>query len=268
MSTLLRLLRTTRISNSNSLQTLRTSRSPPRMSNYSSPSHTRLPKSRSYHSSFPPRDNSAANKTVLYSMIGINVAVFCGAMYTKAQAQSGYPQPFVKFMRIMTCNLTDCLKSGAWYQMLTNTFTHLDLFHLGGNMLTAYFLGGFLCYAPLITPFRFVTIAIGSGITGSVGFLVQRYLASGKTGYDQVRGLGFSGALMGITSVAACMAPFTKVMIYGIIPVPLWGLVVGYGFYDGYYVNDRNSRIGHAGHLGGAVFGVAYYLLRLRGLRF
>jgi membrane associated rhomboid family serine protease len=121
-------------------------------------------------------------------MIGINVAVFCGAMYTKAQAQSGYPQPFVKFMRIMTCNLTDCLKSGAWYQMLTNTFTHLDLFHLGGNMLTAYFLGGFLCYAPLITPFRFVTIAIGSGITGSVGFLFQRYLASGKTGYDQVLG--------------------------------------------------------------------------------
>jgi membrane associated rhomboid family serine protease len=58
------------------------------------------------------------------------------------------------------------------------------------------------------------------------------------------------------------------VYIYGIIPLPLWATVAGYAVYDGYYLNDNNSRIGHAGHLGGLAFGIAYYLLRLRGLRY
>lgn len=99
------------------------------------------------------------------------------------------------------------------------------------------------------------------------GFLYNRYLVARSTGLDYTRGLGFSGALMGITSVAACLNPSARVALYGIVPVPLWGLVAGYAFFDGYYVNDANSRVAHAGHLGGLAFGVAYYLLRLRGLR-
>jgi membrane associated rhomboid family serine protease len=47
----------------------------------------------------------------------------------------------------------------------------------------------------------------------------------------------------------------------------LWATVAGYAVYDGYYLNDNKSRVGHAGHLGGLAFGIAYYLLRLRGLR-
>jgi membrane associated rhomboid family serine protease len=267
------LLRTSRTSNS--LQNLRSSRPTPRLSNYFSPSHTRFPSSktinfpryRSYNT-FHQQDNVSGNKKVLYSLMGINAAVFAGAMYTKAQAQAGHPQAWMKFMRTMSCNLTDVLKSGAWYQVLTSTFTHVNIMHFAANMFTAYFLGEMLCYASVITPASYLTIAIGAGVTGSLGFLFQRYWASGGSGIDHVRGLGFSGALMGITTVAACLAPMSKVLIYGIVPVPLWGLAVGYGIYDGYYVNDKNSRIGHAGHLGGAVFGVAYYILKLRGLKY
>jgi membrane associated rhomboid family serine protease len=92
-------------------------------------------------------------------------------------------------------------------------------------------------------------------------------VTGGGKGVDYQRGLGFSGALMGITSVAACLAPRAQVQLYGIIPMPLWGIVLGYAAYDGYYLNNANSRIGHAGHLGGLAFGIGYYLLRLRGLR-
>lgn len=167
----------------------------------------------------------------------------------------------------MTVNLTDVLKNEKYHTLLTAAFTHTNLFHLAGNMFTAYYLGTMLCYSRLINPARLLTIALGAGVAGNVGFIYQRYLAMDGSGIDNYRGLGFSGALMGITSVAACLAPTAKVAIYGIVPVPLWGLVVGYGFYDGYYANDPNSRVGHAGHLGGLAFGIAYYLLRLRGLR-
>ena len=55
--------------------------------------------------------------------------------------------------------------------------------------------------------------------------------------------------------------------IYGIIPVPLWALMTGYAIYDGYYLSDSRSKIGHGGHLGGIAFGVVYYFAKLRGLR-
>lgn len=84
---------------------------------------------------------------------------------------------------------------------------------------------------------------------------------------DHNRGLGFSGAVMGISSVAACMAPTSKVLIYGIVPLPLWAMVAGYAVYDGYYLNSADTRVGHAGHLGGLAFGMVYYLARLRGFR-
>ncbi|KAH7095117.1 hypothetical protein FB567DRAFT_511784, partial [Paraphoma chrysanthemicola] len=273
MSSLVRLLRTVRPT-----ATLKSHGSPQTgkmSSNYFNPSHSPFPrsnhlglsKSRFYSSYGGGNSQESMNLKMLYGLMGVNVAVYSYAMYAKAQAQSGFPQPFLTFMRRMTCNLTDVLDNHAYYTLLTSTFTHTDLFHLGGNMLTAYFLGSFLCSSALITPARLLTIALGSGVTGSIGFLYQRYLASGSKGVDYKRGLGFSGALMGITSVAACLAPKAKFLIYGIVPMPLWALVLGYGFYDGYYVNNEKSRVAHAGHLGGLAFGIAYYLLRLRGLR-
>lgn len=210
----------------------------------------------------------AANTRVLYSLMGINAAVFGYAIYTKTLASQGHPQKFISFMRNWTCNLTDVIRSGVYWQLMTSTFSHLDIWHIGGNMLTAYYLGGYLAASPLITPMRFLTISLGAGVMGSIGFLWQRYFVTGGKGVDYKRGLGFSGALMGITSVAACLAPTARVLIYGVIPMPLWGLVVGYAFFDGYYLNDGNSRVGHAGHLGGLAFGLGYYLLKLRGLRF
>lgn len=199
--------------------------------------------------------------------MGINVAIFSYGKYAKAQAQQGFQGPFVNFVRNMSCNLTDVLHNNAYHTLLTSTFTHFDFFHLAANMFTTYYLGQFLCYAPMITPARLLTIALGAGVTGSLGYLVHRYANTGGRGVDYTRGVGFSGALMGVTSVAACLAPTAKVQLYGIIPIPLWGVVLGYAAYDGYYLNDGNSRIAHSGHLGGLVFGLAYYVLKLRGMR-
>jgi membrane associated rhomboid family serine protease len=247
------------------------------MFNHFSPSHSPLPgrsinislpsRSRFYHSYSNRATQVSNNMNILYGLMGLNVAIFGYAMYVKQQAMSGFQGPYIKFMRNMSMNLTDVLHNHAYYQLLTSAFTHVEIWHLAGNMLTAYYLGSFLCYAPIITPIRFLQIAIGSGVAGSAGFLWQRYLQTGGKGVDYSRGLGFSGALMGITSVAACLAPTAKVYIYGIIPLPLWATVAGYAAYDGYYLNSTNSRVAHSGHLGGLAFGIAYYLLKLRGLR-
>jgi len=229
------------------------------------PHHLGLTHPRLYSSYDRANNNINNNIKVIYGLIGINVAVWGYAQYTKAQAQAGHMGPFNNYMRNMSCNLTDVLRNGTFWTPLTSTFSHLDIFHVGSNMLGTYFIGKFMCYLPVITPAHIVTITLGAGVTGSMLFLFQRYMAIGGSSVDYKRGLGFSGALMGLTTVAACLSPSTKFYIYGIVPVPLWGLALGYAFYDGYYLNNPRSQIGHAGHLGGSLFGVWYYVLRLRG---
>jgi membrane associated rhomboid family serine protease len=166
----------------------------------------------------------------------------------------------------MSLNLTEVLH-GHYLPIITSVFTHIDIGHIASNMFSVYFLGRFLASSPLITPARYLIIALGSGLTGSIGYLLNRYTTSPSPQTDQTRGLGFSGAIMGLSSVAACLAPTAKFHLYGIVPVPLWALVTGYAVYDGYYLQSAESRVGHAGHLGGLAFGVVYYVARLRGLR-
>ncbi|CAE7176883.1 hypothetical protein P3342_008267 [Pyrenophora teres f. teres] len=274
MSSLLRLTRT--------LRSLRTPKCANTISShFFSPSHKPSPlglsSSRFYsrdvgsgargHINYQARET--ANRAVLYTLIGTNVAVYGYAMYLKQQAMQGYQLPFVKFLQKMTLNLSE-FQNGSYLPILTSTFTHIDIGHIFSNMFTGYFLGSFLASAPTITPLRYLTIAIGSGLAGSIGYLFNRYYrlqAEAPGTRDTTRGLGFSGSVMGISSVAACLAPKARVAIWGIIPMPLWALVTGYAVYDGYYLNSVESRIGHAGHLGGLAFGLLYYVARLRGLK-
>ena len=205
---------------------------------------------------------------VIYGLIGVNTAVFGYVVYTKMQAEQGYQENLINFMKHFTLNLTE-VKHGRWYQTVTSVFTHTGLFHYLGNMVSFYFLAQFLATSPLITPGRFLVIALGSGLSGSAYFLFHRQQKLRREGgVDRTRGLGFSGAIMGVSAVAACLYPTSKVHLYGIVPVPLWGLVAGYALYDGYYLNENRGRISHAGHLGGLAFGLVYYLARLRFRRF
>jgi membrane associated rhomboid family serine protease len=277
-------------------------------SHFFSPSHSPgLPRSRFYspgggYSGY--RLQQTNNMAVLYTLMGTNITIFGYMLYVKQQAtvytthlskfattkliqrstsnnllipypknilttpSQGFQAPLIKFMQKMTLNLTD-VTHGAYQQILTCCFTHLNFGHIFSNMFTVFFLGRFLASAPQITPLRYLTIALGSGISGSIGYLFNRsyQLTASNQTRDHNRCVGFSGAVMGISSVAACLYPTAKFAIYGIVPVPLWALVTFYAAYDGYYLNSADSRIGHAGHLGGLAFGIVYYVARLRGVR-
>lgn len=262
---------------SRALRTLRTPQTTRKMtSHFFSPSHTprhlSLPRSRLFSSRAYDAYSAQvkSNKLVLYGLMGTNIAIFGYAAFLKSQAIQGFQMPYQKFMDTMTLNL-DKFRNGNYTSLLTAAFTHVDLFHILSNMVSVYFLGSFLAAAPVITPMRYLTIALGSGIAGGVGALFNRYYklrSEGPNARDYSRTLGFSGAVMGIGAVAACMNPHARVLIYGIVPMPLWAMTAAYAVYDGFYLNDSNSRISHAGHLGGLAFGLVYYFTRLHRLRF
>lgn len=203
---------------------------------------------------------------ILKGLLGINVAVFGYSIYAEAQARQGYKENFIKYYQNMTMNLRD-VKNGYYWQIVTSMFAHGNLMHLGFNMLTFWSLGRALCALP-VTPGQFTLIVLGSGLAGSLFWLAQKQVLSQSGVQTQQRALGFSGALMGAITVVACFVPKETISIFGVIPLPLWLCVLGYGVYDGYYVNNENSRTAHAGHLGGMAFGLAYYFVKLRGLRY
>ena len=53
--------------------------------------------------------------------------------------------------------------------------------------------------------------------------------------------LGASGALCAIMSFTACLSPKSTVLLYGLVPLPLWGCVVGIFLYDLYGSQRRTG---------------------------
>lgn len=225
---------------------------------------------RLYSGGFRPnyQAQSEINMKILWGLIGINVGVWGYFMYVKAQATQGFMKPITQFVPNFTMNVREFFGGKRYWQALTSCFTHFDPMHLLFNMVSAYSLGQFVAMTPGIGPGKFLTLVIGSGLAGSAGFLAQRMRNYERGQIDRTRGLGFSGCVMGMGAAAAFMYPHAKMLIMGIVPAPLWALSLGYLVYDGYYLNDNKSTTGHAGHLGGALFGAAYYFLKLRGARF
>ncbi|KAF1973526.1 hypothetical protein BU23DRAFT_533132 [Bimuria novae-zelandiae CBS 107.79] len=209
--------------------------------------------------------NKTNNMRLIYGICGLNIGIFLYGNYTEVQARQGHPGPFISYIQNMTLSLNGFIREHRYWTAVTSLFAHSNFLHIAGNVISFYYMGSLLARTPGISPLALAGILLGSGLSGSLGWM---FLNLQRGGSEHRRALGFSGAVMGVGTIAAFLYPKTRVAIYGIIPMPLWLLMAGYAFYDGYYVNDQNSRIAHAGHLGGGAFGVAYYLLRLRGLRF
>jgi hypothetical protein len=79
------------------------------------------------------------------------------------------------------------------------------------------------------------------------------------------RGLGASGAVMAAMIVYAFHFPYQKIYVYLVLPLPMWLAAVLYVAVDVFGVFGIGVRgIGYLAHLGGAIFGAAYYLTGFR----
>ena len=203
---------------------------------------------------------------LLKGLVGVNVAVFGYSIYATELAKQGYMDNFRKYYQNMTMSLRD-VKNGYYWQTITCMFAHSGIMHIAFNMITFWSLGGALAALP-VTPGQFMLIVFGSGLAGSLFWLGQENMKEQAGAVSRQRAMGFSGALIGAVTVVACFMPKNQVQLFGVVPVPLWLLTVGYAVYDGYYLNSENTRTAHAGHLGGLAFGVAYYFLKLRRLQY
>lgn len=132
---------------------------------------------------------------------------------------------------------------GAYWQLVTSMFTHVDLLHIGFNMLALWFLGPQLEAA--VGRARFLAVYFLSGLTGSV-FV---YWLSGAHGPPTV---GASGAIFGLMGALLVIALKVRADVSQLL---LWiGLNVVIT------VLGRGS-ISWQGHLGGLVGGALIALV-------
>jgi len=147
--------------------------------------------------------------------------------------------------------------------LFTSSFSHIQPLHLFVNMSTyktyveSFYLLG-------ISPIRFVLLAMGSGLAASYAHIYNARHRRGAKEIVERTAVGASGVLTGLGTALACMFPTLKVHLSGANQMlPLRVVVLGMFAVDAYCLStDRETGVGHAGHIGGALFGMTYFLWR------
>jgi len=125
---------------------------------------------------------------------------------------------------------------GAWWQLLTSAFTHVQPWHIGFNMLALWVLGPQLELA--VGRVRFLALYLLSGLAGST--LV--YWAAG----EHTATLGASGAVFGLMGALLVVALKVRADVQGLL---VW---LGLNF----LLTVVWSNISWQGHLGGFLGGL------------
>ena len=135
------------------------------------------------------------------------------------------------------------------WTILTNMFVHAGFGHLFGNMITLYFFGTFL--SRLVGQNKFLLLYFGGGILGNIFYL--------WLGEPISIAVGASGAVFALAGALVVMVPKMRVLLYFIVPLPLWVAVLG-----GFLILSLLPSVAWEAHLGGLMAGlVAGYIFKM-----
>jgi rhomboid family protein len=144
------------------------------------------------------------------------------------------------------------------WQPVTYLFLHGGIFHLLFNMLFLWMFGSDIegIYGKRLFWKMYLSLIVLSGICWVVteNWVFHR---------DYTHAVGASGAVMGVIVLYILHFPRRVVLLFGVLPVPVWLLgVVWLGSdYIGFLGEQRGrmTTVAHAAHLGGALFGWVFY---------
>jgi len=138
------------------------------------------------------------------------------------------------------------------WTILTAMFIHSGFWHLFANMITLYFFGR--AVYQMVGPNRFLLVYLIGGVAGNLLYVLL--------GEPFSIAVGASGAVYAVAGVLVVMAPNIRVMLYFLIPLPLWVVVLI--FFVIWSIPGLIPGIAWQAHLGGLVVGLAagYYFRR------
>jgi membrane associated rhomboid family serine protease len=135
---------------------------------------------------------------------------------------------------------------------LTYMFLHAGFWHILFNMLMLYFFGPRL--EGRIGSRDFILLYLVAGLSGALfSFLTPNAAV-----------VGASGAVLGVIYGFAHFWPQERIYIWGILPIPAWGLVVGTAALSIWFGISGGGSVAHFAHLGGLAGGWGFLKLRDR----
>lgn len=230
---------------------------------------------------------SRVTKALVWGTIGTNIYI-CGKWHAPAAVprevaqnptSSAYRAAQSKQREYMFNNYTLSRKNieeGRWHTLITSAFSHVRLVHLGLNMFMLHEASKIATYVGL-GPGRLAVLALGSALGGSFGALFDSYKST-QAGQPDIPGLGASGMVQGMLMATMLAAPWLPMRVMFIpVDISYRMVVVGFLAWDMYNLAEQRtagrakeswlhpgSYVGYAAHLGGAVFGAAFYLVSMR----
>ncbi|KAF9308923.1 hypothetical protein BG003_010422 [Podila horticola] len=215
---------------------------------------------------------NSSNK-VVYAIVGINVVVFATWQYAEANAQRFRDGRLYYFMFRNFTDSAQNLREGRVWTLVTSAFSHKEWYHIILNTMVLLSFGDPVWR--MLGTRRFLTVYLGSAVAASLSSIayyshLEPYLRKmqNKPRSNNIHySLGASGAVMGMTTAFACVYPMSQYSLFFVINMPAAALIGLFGAYELYNVLAVNTgRFDSAGHLGGGMFGAAYYFTRLRPL--
>jgi hypothetical protein len=137
---------------------------------------------------------------------------------------------------------------------------HANFFHLLFNMLIVWWAGRSL--EELYGKLEFVAFYVCAGLFAQTVYFIVYLLGFAD---PRTLTLGASGAVVALLILFAFRFPRQKVLLFFVIPMPIWLLGVLLVVWDALgAIGVGKNRTAYVVHLGGALFGCLYYQIGIR----
>lgn len=145
----------------------------------------------------------------------------------------------------------------APWSVLTSMFTHYEFAHFFFNMLVFFFTG--VIFLQHFSSERLLSTYILGGLFAYLTHVGAYYIFPVFAVESAAPVIGASGAIMAVFMAIAFHRPGLRIMLFGIIPMPLILIAAIYILTDLMGITEKNvagqSNIAHFAHLGGVIFG-------------
>lgn len=210
-----------------------------------------------YREQRPPSFAIRAPRTIVVTLILINVAICVADLFTPARTD-----PFGNVVGRwlsdhMAVEVGSLTRPWMWWQFVTYGFAHspVSFQHILFNMLVLFFLGRDIEWTYGWKEFLrlYLVMLVVAGLAWTIVKKLQGAPALAGS-------YGASGAVTGVVILYALNFPRRTLLLFFVIPVPAWlvgVLVVAVDMFGA--IHPHGSNIGYEAHLGGAAFAFLYY---------
>lgn len=200
-------------------------------------------------------------------LIIINVAMFVAQIATSSSTRDtlgGGLRADGAFTDALLLDSVQVLEHGQVWRLLTYAFLHaITWYHILFNMLFLWWMGNEL--EEMYGSKEFLALYLVAAVVAGATFLLHGIIVN-----EPMRCLGASGAVMALTVLFALYFPQRTILVFFVIPMPIWVVVVLYVGYDLFMfllsvaAGQSQSFVAVSAHLGGALFGWLYYKFQWR----